>query len=100
MATQTPAPAKPASKTDVIPSTAVQKFYSPDGQLVSEGQPYNYTPEPDKPYPWPLLRPQDAKLSEDLEDEYLEAQEKKMKRIESRTSIRSAFEHLSRMQDD
>lgn len=100
----TTAPATPAAKATSssapIPSVAVQKFYDEEGRLIEAGKNYNYVPQEGRPYPWPTLRPQDEALAEELQKEYREYHSEKMQKINSKTSIRGAFESLARMQDD
>ena len=99
----TPTPDKKAeakSSSEKIPSTVVTKFYDEHGALHAVGSSVNYTPKEDMPYPWPLLRPKDESLEEELEAEYKAYHKEKMKKINARGSIRSAFENLSRMQED
>lgn len=84
-ATKAPTPAKTSSASDPIACTVVKTFYDSDMRLVAEGtSPYFYTPSPDQPFPWPLLRPIDDKLADALEDEYRKARTEKLSDIRAR----------------
>lgn len=98
--TAKPADAEPKSSTAPIESVVVQKFYDDNGALIEEGRPYQYFPKKDKPYPWPILRPKNEDLADELKAEYDEYHARKMDKINARSSIRGAFESLANMREE
>ena len=80
------------SSGEPIESVVVKKHQSDEGVILEAGATIYYQQKEGQPYPWPLLRPVDEKLHQDLKAEYDEYSEE----VEAELRKNSATDELIR----
>lgn len=93
---KSPAPSPARSTTAPIECTVKKTFYDDKMQLVAEGNMYYYTPEADRPFPSPLLQPNDPALAEEAEAEYEAFRKEKLARIRAKKERQLSIEALTK----
>jgi hypothetical protein len=91
-----PAAPKAKSTLDAIPCTVKKQFYDVNMQLVAEGNTYYYTPEPDRPFPFPLLQPNDPELAAEATAEYENFRKEKLAQIRAKKERQFSIEALAK----
>lgn len=93
---KSPAPSPARSTTAPIKCTVKKTFYDDKMQLVAEGNTYYYTPEPDRPFPFPLLQPNDPELAAGAEAEYENFRKEKLAQIRAKKERQFSIEALAK----
>lgn len=84
------------STGEPIESIVVKKFTTELGAVLEPGQSHLYQPVEGRPYPWPLIRPKDEKLAKELEADWNDYQDEKIRTVLRRATAEDVVRALAR----